>query len=410
MKIAEINMTHYGSTGNIMFAIAEEAKKRGIEISTYSANCFSIRNRRKASDVNHKYFGYYLDQLLHQIIGRTVGYNGCFSWISTAKLIRHLKKEGVSVVHLHNLHNYCFNFPLFFKYIRKNDIQVVWTLHDCWSFTGHCPHFDMISCNKWKTKCGNCSAHNSYPKSLMDDSSHMFELKKKWFLGVHRLTIVTPSRWLADCVKMSFLKEYPIVVINNGIDLNTFHPVESNFRIKYNCQEKKVLLGVAAGWNKRKGIDVFTTLADILGHEYQIVLVGTNENVDKHLPSNIISIHRTDNKKELAAIYSAADVFVNPTKEDTFPTVNIEALACGTPVITYRTGGSPEIIDETCGVVVEKNDISNLKEEICRVCTDKPFDSDLCVKRAKLFDMNDRFKEYIGLYEDLIYRSNPFKE
>ncbi len=401
MKIAEINMTHCGSTGNIMFSIAEEAQKKGIEVVTYSAKPFSYKYKKKKSIKGHKYFGFYLDQLFHQIAGKTVGYNGCFSWLSTLQLIRSLKKEKVDIIHLHNLHGYCFNFPLFFRYIKKNNIPIVWTFHDCWSFTGHCPHFDMIGCDKWKTKCGNCYAHNSYPKSLRDDSEEMFQLKKKWFVGLNNMTIVTPSRWLAERVKMSFLKDYPVVVINNGVDLETFHPIESSFRTKYNCEGKKIILGVAAGWNKRKGVDVFISLANRLNDNYQIVLVGTNESVEKVLPSNIISIRRTDSPKKLAEVYTAADVFVNPTREDTFPTVNIEALACSTPIITFNTGGSPEIIDDSCGIVVDKDDIDALETAIIRVCQD-PFTGERCVSRAARFNKNHCFAKYIELF-DAIY-------
>ena len=217
------------------------------------------------------------------------------------------------------------------------------------------------------------------------------------------MTIVTPSQWLADLVKESFLAEYPVKVIHNGIDLSVFQPTENDFREKYGLQNKKIILGVAFGWGERKGLDVFVELAKRLDCEqYQIVLVGTDDSVDKQLPTNIISIHRTQNQTELAKIYTAADLFVNPTREENYPTVNMESLACGTPVLTFRTGGSPEIIDETCGAVVACDDVNGLEKEILRIFEQVPFSEDDCLKRATRFDMQDRFKEYVSLYDTVV--------
>lgn len=216
------------------------------------------------------------------------------------------------------------------------------------------------------------------------------------------MTLVTPSQWLADLARQSFMKSYPVKVINNGIDLQVFRPSPSEFRQEYGIPEhKKILLGVAFGWGVRKGLDVFIELANRLDDSYQIVLVGTDEQVDAQLPKNVISIHRTHSQQELAQLYSAADLLVNPTREDNFPTVNIEALACGTPVLTYRTGGSPEIIDDTCGAAVACDDFEMLIGEIHRITKEKPFSVQACVSRAKRFDMSDRFLEYVALYESL---------
>lgn len=239
----------------------------------------------------------------------------------------------------------------------------------------------------------------------IDTSEKMYNLKKKWFCGIKDMTIVTPSKWLADCVKQSFLNEYPIKVINNGIDLSVFKPVESNFREKYNLENKKIILGVAFGWGYRKGIDVFSELSKRLGDDYKIVLVGTDPDTDSKLPENIISINRTDNQVELAKIYTAADLFVTPTREDNFPTVNIEALACGTPVLTFRTGGSPEIADESCGSVVDVDDFDGMESEIIRICTESPYSKEACLKKAKQYDKNNCFEEYIKVYEDCSYRT-----
>jgi glycosyltransferase involved in cell wall biosynthesis len=227
----------------------------------------------------------------------------------------------------------------------------------------------------------------------------MWKLKKKWFTGVKDMTIVTPSQWLADLVKESYLKEYPVKVINNGIDLSVFKPTQSDFKKKYNCEEKFVILGVANVWDYKKGLDVFIELANRLDeHKYQIVLVGTDDNVDKQLPEKIISIHRTNNQAELAEIYSAADLLLNPTREDTFPTVNIESLACGTPVFTFKTGGSPEIIDETCGRIFNVDDVDSLENEIYHIASNNILDSDSCVVKAGNYNCHERFCDYVNLY------------
>ena len=236
--------------------------------------------------------------------------------------------------------------------------------------------------------------------------NHFFlGLKKKWFSGVDNMTIVTPSEWLKDLVKQSFLNDYPVKVINNGIDLSVFKPTESDFRSRYGIPEsKRIVLGVAFGWGKRKGLDVFVDLAKRLdGENYQIVLVGTDPAVDKHLPDNVISIHRTHDQTELAELYTAADIFVNPTREENYPTVNMEAIACGTPVLTFRTGGSPEIVDESCGSVVECDDIDALEREVIRICTTNAYSKEDCLAHAKSFDKNERFKEYIELYESIVH-------
>ena len=216
------------------------------------------------------------------------------------------------------------------------------------------------------------------------------------------MTIVTPSRWLAEIVRRSFLNQFEVKVIHNGIDLELFQPMVGEVREKYGLKDKKIILGVSFDWGERKGLDVWLSLANRLPEAYRIVLVGTNAETDKLLPKNILSIHRTENQQELAKLYSVADVFVNPTREDNFPTVNIEALACGTPVLTFRTGGSPESLDETCGSVVDCDDVDAMEREIVRICTENPYAKDSCVHKAKEYDKNERFKEYLKLYERVI--------
>lgn len=402
MRIAILNMLPYGSTGKIMFQLAQVARDLGHQVKTYSTEPFSIRGKTPQPEIaDHTVWGSFYENMFHYILGSTLGRNGCYSKSGTKRLVRELKEYRPDIIHLHNLHSHCINFPVLFNYIKRNNVRVVWTLHDCWTFTGQCPHFDMFGCDKWKTGCHHCEQPMTYPKSRIDNSKHMHKLKKKWFTGVKDMKLVAPSQWLANLTRESFLKEYPVKVIYNGIDLSVFQPTESDFRKKYGCEDKKILLGVAFGWGQRKGLDVFIELSKRLDSSYQIVLVGTDETVDQKLPANIISIHRTNNQQELAQIYTAADLFVNPTREDTLPTVNIEALACGTPVLTFRTGGSPEIPDDSCGAVVEKNDVDAMEKQIIRICQDEPYSKAACLKRAEQFAAADRFGEYIKLYEEI---------
>lgn len=396
-------MTDEGSTGKIMLQIAENARNKEHNVFTCIPYPY-LKGSSKADFAAAESFvwGSNIERKLHNLFGRITGLNGILSIKGTKQLIRYLKDNDVDLIHLHNLHSYCINFPILFRFIKKSKITVVWTFHDCWSFTGHCPHFDMIGCDKWKTGCYHCVQYREYPQGHIDSSKLMYRFKKKWFNELYDLTIVTPSKWLGNLVKESFLKNYPVRVINNGIDLNIFKPAKSSFKDKYNLENKYIILGTAFGWNERKGLDVFIEFSKRLDKKYQIVLVGTDDNIDSQLPDNIISIHRTQNQQELAEIYSSADLFVNPTREENYPTVNMESLACGTPVLTFNTGGSPEVIDETCGSVVAKNDIDAMEKEIIRICETKPYSEEACLERAKAFDMNDRFKEYIDLYEEIM--------
>lgn len=410
MKIVGINMVANGSTGTIMRQIAERARSKGHEVRTFSSPSFSLSNPETYSSYpDHSYFGTPFGHALHFIIGKAAGRNGQHSTFATMELISKIKKFSPDVIHLHNLHNWCINIPLFFRFLKKSGIPVVWTLHDCWAFTGHCPYFDMVDCDKWKTECYACPQLGIYPESNVDRSRRNYRNKKKWFSSIANMTLVTPSYWLKGNVEQSFLKHCNIKMIHNGINLSVFKPTAGNFREKYQCADKKIVLGVSFGWGARKGLDVFIELAKRLDNTYQIILVGTDDVVDRQLPENIISIHRTENQQQLAEIYTAADVFVNPTREEMFGLVNAEALACGTPVITFNTGGSPEILDETCGYVVPKNDIDAMEQKIHSVCEDRPFLKEDCIHRATLFDVEQRFDEYIMLYESICQKDHEYE-
>lgn len=396
MRVFQINAVPYGSTGRIMIQIAQLLEQQGHE-----PLCTTGFTWQKCTYDKHFITSSLPEKTWHMTMARLTGLNGCFSVMATRRLLRRLKAFRPDVVHLHNLHCWYINLPMLFRYFKKNNIRVVWTFHDCWPITGHCPHFALAGCEKWKTGCRDCSSYRHYPECLFDDSKAMYRRKKKWFTGLDRMTLVTPSHWLEGLIKQSYLRDYPVRVIHNGIDPEVFRPTDSDFRQRYHCQDKFLLLGVAFDWNHSKGPDVFIEMSKRLPEQFQIVLVGTNEELDKMLPSSIISIHRTSRPQELAQIYTAADLFVNPTREDTFPTVNMESLACGTPVLTFRTGGSPEILDDTCGSVVAADDLDALEREILRIAEDVPYSREACLRRAAGFHKNDRYMEYIELYQQL---------
>jgi glycosyltransferase involved in cell wall biosynthesis len=402
MIIAEINTVQYGSTGRIMLDIADAARKRGHTVYTYSARLFKRSGKLRFPEISgHTYYGNVASSFLHKAAGQITGFNGLFSAIATKRLVKRMTAQKVEAVHLHNLHEFCINLPVLFKYIKKNNIKVFWTLHDCWSFTGHCPHFDAIGCDKWRTGCGSCPQKSVYPRTILDTTRFMWKVKKKCFTGIRDMTIITPSEWLAGLVRKSFLGCYPVKVINNGINTSVWTPSESDFRTVHGIQGK-MILGVAMGWGHLKGLDVFVELARRLPRdEYTVVLVGTDDATEKQLPEGVISIRRTESIKELAEIYTAADLFVNPTRQDTYPTVNLEAIACGTPVLTFRTGGSPEMINDKMGRVVERDDIEALISEIeLMTGSDAPlFDRDVLVKEAEAYDASLRFNQYVDLYE-----------
>lgn len=400
MRIVQINGGAKGSTGKIMMGIAEVARAQGHEVMC--ASPITTTNRDAGEDCGYYRIGTFNSRRVNVALARITGFNGCFAWFETYKLLKKIDEFKPDIIHLHNLHDSYINLPMLFSYIKKHNVPTVWTLHDCWAFTGQCPYFTMIKCDKWKTGCHNCPQYKEYPASLYDNTKRMWNLKKKWFTGIENMTIVTPSKWLAELAKESYLKDYPIEVINNGIDLDVFKPTPSNFRERYGISEEKhIVLGVSFAWGYRKGLDCFVEMAEKMGDQYQIVLVGTDDEIDKNLSQKIISIHRTQNQKELAEIYSAADVFAMPTREENYPTVNMEAIACGTPVVTFRTGGSPEMLNEEVGQVVPADGVNEMMSEIRKICENVRLCSEKFRCKAQEYIMEDRFLEYIDLYKSM---------
>ena len=393
--IVAINSMTRGSTGKIMFEVAEGAKKAGYEYYTASA---VHGNETRICNSDHIYISSKLEKKMHLILAKQFGMNGMFSHIGTFLFLRKLDLLNPDLIHLHNLHNCYINLPMLFSYIDKKKIPVVWTLHDCWSFTGHCPYFDMVSCDKWINYCFECPQYKGYPYSRVDNTFKMFQRKKKWFSSENIKLLVTPSNWLASEVKKSFLQQHPIETINNGIDLSIFKPYKSQIREKLNIVDKKIVLGVANAWERRKGYDDFLKLQKMLGDDYQIILIGM-DNIPNE--DGIIRIKRTENQKQLAEFYSIADVFANPTYEEVFGMVNAEALACGTPVVTYKSGGSPESLCEGVGVIVEKGNISEFAKAIRKVCNEmKPVNA--CIDRAKKFSKELEIENYVSAYRGIL--------
>lgn len=397
MKVFQINtVCGVGSTGRIAVDLYRVLEKAGHQ-------CCIAYGRGTAPEGIDSYkmestFGFYL----HTGLSRVTDKEGLYSSGATRKLIRKIKDYGPDIIHLHNIHGHYLNYRILFGFLADYDKPVVWTLHDCWAFTGHCSHFDYIRCDKWKTGCHNCPQLRSYPISyLCDHSQENYALKKELFTKVKHLHIVTPSQWLADLVKQSFLGKYDVSVIHNGIDINIFKPTPSDFREKYHLEDKRIILGVASPWSPRKGFDDFIKLSHMLDDSMKIVMVGLNDKQLKELPENIIGIKRTNNAKELAEIYTAADVFFNPTYEDNYPTTNLEALACGTPVVTYRTGGSPESISEETGAVVEKGNLSLAKQMLLSVMDNK---INFPQGNHPQFDKFVLFDQYIKIYKKSLKR------
>jgi len=401
-RLLQINTTlNYGSTGRIAENIGLLANQSGFD--TYMAHGPRCINPSALKSICAETS---LGEKIHGIGTRLFDKHGLMSRQSTQKLISEIIKIKPDIIHLHNIHGYYINYQILFSFLKEYNCPIVWTLHDCWSFTGHCAHFDLIGCDKWKTECNHCSQKGEYPKSYVDFSSRNFNLKKEAFTGCDNLTIVPVSYWLEDLVKESFLRGYKTKVIHNGIDIDKFSVCNNaeEMRAKYGITAKYVILGVASPFTQRKGFFDFISLSQMLPEEYCLVMVGLNAEQKKNLPGNIIGIERTQDVNELASLYSCADVFVNLTYEDNFPTTNLEAMACGTPVITYNTGGSPESLDDMTGIVVEKGNIREAKNAISAICSKgKSEYINSCRNRAvQFFNNKDRFMEYIDLYNELL--------
>lgn len=395
------------STGRIMQEIGELAMRNGWEsYIAYSRGRDGIKPcTSKLVPVGNKW-----SVAWHGVKTRLLDAHGLASSGATRQFIKQIEQIKPDVIHIHNIHGYFLNYRILFDYLSKCDIPVVWTVHDCWLYTGHCYYYSYIQCNRWQTGCHDCPQRREFPTSLWHDRSEKnYEDKRKAFTSMpkDRLVIVPVSQWICDEMQKSFFRGYDFRVIHNGINTEVFRVYDSQeTRKKYGLGNKHVLLGVASIWSKEKGLDDFVQMAKLLHEDEIIVLVGIKPEEKKKLPAKIVGIARTENIQQLAALYAAADAFINPTWQDNYPTVNMEAIACGTPVVTYRTGGSVEAVTEETGFVVEQGDVRGLLEAAHRVEQQgKAYYQHRCREYALAhFKKEDRYADYIRLYDELTMR------
>lgn len=399
LRILQINsVANSGSTGRIAENIGLVLQEAGHE------SYIAFGRESQPSQLDTIRIGSKWDVYAHGAKTLLTDRHGFGSKQATTDFIKRVEKLQPDAIGLHNLHGYYINIELLFKFLKEIQIPVLWTLFDCWAFTGHCSYFDDVACEKWRNQCHHCPKTGSYPKALVDGSEYNYRKKKELFTGLENLELIAHSNWLAGLVKESFLKDYNVHVTPSAIDLDTFKRTSSNLQEKYGIEGKKVILGCASIWTNRKGYRDFMELSKKISSDHHIVMIGLNEKEIKGLHRNILGIKRTESIQELAQWYTLAEVFVNPTSQDNFPTTNLEALACGTPVITYNTGGSPEAIDETTGYVVEKGNVKGLLDAIQHLeKRNKTELSGACRARAKsLFDKKTRYLDYLKIYERMV--------
>ena len=396
MKVFAINVVcGTGSTGRIVTDIYHLLTQNGDQ-------CRVAYSRGSApKEIDAVKIGSKSDIYGHALLSRITDKQGFYSKQATRQLIEKIREYNPDIIHLHNVHGYYLNIEILFDFLRIYSRPVIWTLHDCWSFTGHCTHFSRAGCDKWKEGCSKCPQKKEYPASLfLDNSKDNWILKKQIFSGLN-LTIVTVSEWLKKMVSQSFLQDCHVRTIYNGLDLEVFKPTEIDFRKEYGIEDKHLILGVANVWTKSKGIDDFMQLADMIGDDYRIVLVGVSKQQKKHMKSNMIGIENTSDARYLAGIYTAADVFVNTSVEETMGMTTVEALACGTPAIVYNATGIPEVLADMPEMVVSPHNIVGVNEMIERIC-ETGIEQEKLLNIARKFDKWKRFQEYLVLYREVI--------
>lgn len=400
--LLQINVVaNSGSTGRIVEGIGQMAIKAGWK-SYIAYGRWANPSQSELIKIGNQWEVY-----SHVLQTRLFDRHGLASKGATRELIRQIERIKPDIIHLHNVHGYYLNYPILFDYLSKLHIPVVWTLHDCWPFTGHCAYFSYSGCEKWKLQCNHCPNKREYPASFgLDHSAVNYRLKKKFFTSIPNLTLVSVSDWLDGLIRQSFFKLFESKRIYNGIDINAFHPILTSNLIlnKYKILDSNIILGVANVWEKRKGLQDFIQLRKLLPASYSIVLVGLNSNQIAELPKGIIGIPKTENQHELCELYSSANVVLNLSYAETFGLTTIEGFACGSPSIVYNCTASPELISEDTGLIVEPGDIKSLKKAVEAVCqTGKEFYSKACRERAvRYFDKEKRFEEYIDLYQALL--------
>ena len=399
MRMVELNTyCGSGSTGRIALDIADYAANQGADTIigfgtgavTPEAEIFALR------------IGGRTERKWHGAIRKFFDMEGYGSQQATRRLIAFLKEYQPDVIHLHNIHGCYVNHRLLFSYLRISNIPVLWTLHDCWPFTGHCAYFDYIGCERWKTGCYRCPQKASYPTCIgLDGSKRNYLRRKNLFTSLPKLMLIAPCEWMKGLLTNSFLHDVPVKVIYNGVNRGLYYPRESKLREKYGITVPYLALAVASEWEERKGFKYLPKLANKLGNDCKLVVIGLSYDQIAALPEGILGLPRTASTRELAQWYSTADCLVNPTMEDNMPLVNLEALACGTPVATFRTGGCPECITDVCGAVVEKGNVETLAKAVIRLCAAKSELRPACIAQAEHFDSQFCAKAYWDVYQEV---------
>lgn len=393
-KLLQINVTvNSGSTGRIAEHIGELSLSNGWE------SWIAYGRKANASNSNLIKIGNLFDIVSHGIQTRIFDNHGLASKHSTKQLIETIKnKVKPDLIHLHNIHGYYLNYPLLFDFLKEWGGPVVWTLHDCWPFTGHCAHYDYLKCNKWESLCFNCPQLKRYPASyLMDRSKNNFKIKYSCFTSLNNLTIVSVSNWLRSQISKSFLSKYPCEIIYNGIDSSVYKPL-----VKKNGTNQFTVLGVASVWDERKGLNDFINLRSVLPRNYDILLVGLNRKQINNLPNGISGLERVSSTKELALLYNKASVYVNTSVEETLGMTTIEAMACGTPAVVYDATASPEVIEKNSCRIIKPRDILSLKDAIMDISSRPTHISTLRDWVMKNFEKTNNYMKYLKLYNKLL--------
>lgn len=363
MKYLFINsVSGFGSTGRIVAETCRSLMAQGHE-------CRIAYGRREngALDIVSIPIGGKLSNMLHGAQNRILDNQGFGSYFATLRFLKQAEEYDPDVIWLHNIHGYYLHIGLLFRWLKHCGKQIRWTLHDCWALTGHCAYFDFVGCDRWKTGCHDCPQKGEYPRSmLLDGSRRNYRAKKELFAGVPNLTLIVPSHWLEKRVKESYLKEYPVEVVYNTVDRNIFCPTQSDYRERHGLTGKKIVLGVANVWDRRKGLEDFAALAELLPEDYRIVLIGLSEQQIAALPDKILGLPRTSSLTELAQAYTAADVYVTPSTEETFGMTVLEAECCGTKAVVYQDTACEEVANEFGGIAVPRG-AQHLKEAVLQL-------------------------------------------
>lgn len=402
MILLQINtVANSGSTGRIAEGIGFAAQNAGYH------SCIAYGRYANPSVSQLIKIGSRIDQYEHALETRLFDNHGLASRNATRDFISQIDRIHPAIVHLHNIHGYYINYEILFNYFKRKKTPVVWTLHDCWPFTGHCSYFTIAQCVKWKTQCSNCPIKSEYPQSFFaNNAANNFKRKKNTFTSLKSITIVSVSHWLDDLVSQSFLKDSRHLVIHNGIDTDAFAPSFKAHEIREKCgvrDNEMMLLGVASVWSDRKGLHDFLELAKSISPDTKLVLIGLSPKIIRKLPENVVGIERTESVQQLSDYYSAADLFLNLTYEDNYPTTNLEAVSCGTPCLTYRTGGSPESISAETGFVTAQGDFNAILDCIKAVKTNGKRSYSVACRNYALthFRQEDCFRKYIDLYKQM---------